>query len=125
MMWPTHCVQGSFGCEYHKDLVLKETDHEVLKGQIKMVESYSAFGNSGENTGLTEHLRNLGVTKCFCVGLAFDYCVGSTAEDGAKAMFNTYLIDDAAKAVNDATRETMNGRLKTAGVTVIKLDELK
>ena len=54
VMWPDHCVQGSFGSEYHKDVVHGENDIEVLKGQVKMVESYSGFGGNGEVTGLTE-----------------------------------------------------------------------
>jgi nicotinamidase-related amidase len=31
-MWPVHCVQGSHGAEYHKDVKLKDSDVEVLKG---------------------------------------------------------------------------------------------
>ena len=31
-MWPDHCIQGSHGSKYHEDLVLKESDIEVLKG---------------------------------------------------------------------------------------------
>ena len=32
VMWPTHCVQGSTGAEFHKDLVVKkETDIIVNK----------------------------------------------------------------------------------------------
>lgn len=52
VMWPVHCVQGSQGAEYQKDVIIKETDIEVLKGKEKMVESYSGFGGDGEETGL-------------------------------------------------------------------------
>ena len=79
IMWPTHCVQGSKGAEYHPNLVLKDTDIEILKGQLPLVESYSAFGDAGEDTKLAEILRRHGVTHVYCVGLAFDYCVGSMA----------------------------------------------
>ena len=51
-MWPDHCVQGDPGADYHKDVVVKDTDIEILKGQVKMVESYSGFGGDGEETGL-------------------------------------------------------------------------
>jgi len=33
-MWPDHCVQNTKGAEYHKDLVIKDTDIEILKGQV-------------------------------------------------------------------------------------------
>ena len=107
VMWPTHCVQGSDGANYHADLVKKDTDIEVLKGQIKTVESYSAFGGDGEETHLAEKLRAAGVTKVYCVGLAYDYCVGSTAEGAAQNGFETYLISDLAKSVASATEEIM------------------
>ena len=64
-----------------------------------MVESYSGFGSEHENTGLTEKLKELGVTKVYCVGLAFDYCVGSTAESAAKENFETYLLTDVTRSV--------------------------
>ena len=51
-MWPTHCVVGTIGAEYHEDLVHKSTDKEILKGTKKWVESYSGFGGDGEETGL-------------------------------------------------------------------------
>ena len=124
-MWPTHCVQGSFGCEYHKDLVRKDSDKEIFKGKLKMVESYSGFGGDGEETGLDQYLKSNNVKRCFTVGLAYDYCVGSTAEDSAKHGYKTYLIDDAARSVADATKQTMSDRLSKAGVTVINLDQLQ
>lgn len=107
-MWPTHCVVGTKGCEYHPDFVRKDSDIEVLKGQVKMVESYSAFGGEGEETGLTKILKDKHVTDCYVVGLAWDYCVGSTAYDSAQNGYKTFMIKEATRSVNDATKETMN-----------------
>ena len=58
-------------------------------------------------TTLLADLKAKGVTKLFVVGLAYDYCVGSTAEDGAKNGFETYLITDATRSVAGASAETM------------------
>lgn len=91
-MWPTHCVQGTDGGEYHPNLQLSHTDTEVLKGQLKMVESYSAFGGDGEVTGLKQFLRKNSVQQVFVVGLAYDYCVGSTANDAALSGFKTFIV---------------------------------
>ena len=82
-MWPDHCVQGSTGAEYHKDLVLADSDGEVLKGQSKMIECYSGFGDYGEDTGLKQLLNDRNVGTVYCCGLALDYCVGSTAVSAA------------------------------------------
>ena len=45
------------------------------------------------------------------MGLALDYCVGSTAVDGAKHGFKTYLVTDAAKSVAAASEAEMHKRL--------------
>ena len=89
-----------------------------------MVESYSAFGDAGEDTGLAEILRKNGVTHVYCVGLAFDYCVGSTALRAAAEGFKTFIIKDATRSVAPETEEIMGERLEDAGVLSIKTDEL-
>jgi len=109
VMWPDHCVQGTFGAEFHKDFVKKETDIDVLKGTLKMVETYSGFGSIelGEDTGLIKKFKELNIKNVYCCGLAFDYCVGSTACDSAKFGFNTYLIKDASKSVAETSQKGM------------------
>ena len=107
VMWPDHCVQGKRGAEFHPDVVVKDSDIQILKGQNKLVESYSGFGGDGEDTGLTEKLQSYGVTKVYVCGLAFDYCVGSTAESAAQAGFHTMLIQDATRSVAKETAEKM------------------
>lgn len=120
VMWPTHCVQGSPGAEYHQEVVRKETDIEVLKGQMKMVESYSGFGGDGEETGLEAVLKEKGVTKVYACGLAYDYCVGSTAESAAQAGFETYIIMDATRSVAPESAAKMKVRLDAANVKEIE-----
>lgn len=105
-------------------MVLKETDIEILKGLMPMVESYSAFGDAGEDTKLGDVLRQNGVTHVYCVGLAFDYCVGSTALSAAGEGFKTYIIKDATRSVAKETEEIMSKRLEDAGVATIRTHEL-
>lgn len=62
---------------------MKDSDIQVLKGQAKMVESYSGFGNDFEDTGLANLLKEKDVGIVYSCGLAYDYCVGSTAESAA------------------------------------------
>ena len=118
-MWPDHCVQGSKGAEFHPEVVVKDTDIQILKGQEKLVESYSGFGGDGEDTGLAEKLQSQGVTKVYICGLALDYCVGSTAESAAKAGFHTMVISDATKSVSKETEDLMLKRLEAAQVILV------
>ena len=108
-MWPDHCVAGKFGAEYHKDIVLKDSDIEVYKGKMRLVETYSGFGSIdlGEDLGLVKKLLDLNVKNIYCCGLAYDYCVGSTAYDAAKFGFNSFLITDAAKSVAPDSHKAM------------------
>ena len=88
------------------------------------VDSYSGFGSPPEVTTLLADLRSKNVTKLYCVGLAYDYCVGSTAHDGAKNGFKTFLITDATRAVADPSTETMRKSLADNGVTEITSDQM-
>jgi len=109
MMWPVHCIQGSKGAEYHPDFEFNpDVDIEVLKGTKRWVESYSGFGGEGEDAGLERKPREHDVKAIYVVGLAYDYCVGSTAIDGAKLGFKTFLLEDASRAVGPETTKRMN-----------------
>ena len=88
VMWPMHCVQGSLGSDLNLNLHYNnDKDIVVCKGKLERVDSYSGFGSYPEKTELEDILRNNQIAKVFSCGLAFDYCVGSTAIDAAKLGF--------------------------------------
>ena len=99
VMWPAHCIQGSKGSEFHSELEIKPSDIIVSKGLMDRVDSYSGFGSPPEKTELETILRNNQITKVFTCGLAFDYCVGSTAYDAAAKGFQSLIILDATRSV--------------------------
>lgn len=123
-MWPDHCLQNQFGSEFQKDLVVKDTDIKILKGKDKMVESYSGFGNEHEDTGLTTILKEKGVGVVYSCGLAYDYCVGSTAISAQEAGFTSILLSDATRHVADPTAAIMKEKLKEAGVREIESKDI-
>jgi nicotinamidase/pyrazinamidase len=101
-LWPDHCVQGSAGAALHPGL---ETDRASLilrKGMNADVDSYSAFveADGGTTTGLAALLRARGVRRVFCCGLATDYCVAFSALDARAAGFETFVIEDACRAID-------------------------
>jgi len=49
---------------------------------------------------LFEYLNEQKVTDVFICGLAYDFCVGSTAIDSAKNGFNTKIIKDATGEIS-------------------------
>ena len=53
------------------------------------------------------------MTRVFCAGLAFDYCVRYSAEDANSQRFETYVIEDACRALDmqgsaAATRDSLS-----------------
>ena len=52
-----------------------------------------------QKTELETILRNNQITRVFSCGLAFDYCVGSTAYDAAAKGFQSFIIQDATRSV--------------------------
>ena len=102
VLWPVHCVQGSFGAEFHKDLNLEKVTHIVQKGKNPEVDSYSGFQDNNQlvKTDLEDYLKFKDIELVEIVGLALDYCVKFTCLDAANAGFITCLHYKGTKAVN-------------------------
>lgn len=102
VLWPAHCVQGTFGAELHSDLKLRGRVRLFVKGTDPEVDSYSGFfDNARKNsTGLGEYLKRCGVDEIFIMGLATDYCVKFTALDAVDLGFSVNVIVDGCRAVN-------------------------
>ena len=96
--WPVHCVQNTYGAEFHPDLQTNKIDRILLKGTQNKDDGYSAF--DATTISLRDFLREEGVTDLYVCGLATDYCVKATALDACKQGFRTYVITDAVAAVN-------------------------
>eukprot|EP00484_Ammonia_sp_Unknown_P012992 CAMPEP_0197073564 /NCGR_PEP_ID=MMETSP1384-20130603/210672_1 /TAXON_ID=29189 /ORGANISM="Ammonia sp." /LENGTH=228 /DNA_ID=CAMNT_0042512401 /DNA_START=36 /DNA_END=722 /DNA_ORIENTATION=+ len=127
MMWPDHCVQGSNGAKIHKDLQREQSDKVILKGMDPSVDSYSAFMDNDKKTktALNGVLKEADITELYCVGLAFDYCVGNTALDGVDLGYKVCVVDPASKSVAPESDKEMREKCKEKGVTIIeKVDEL-
>ena len=122
-MWPDHCVQGTFGAEFHKDLDRSKVTHIVQKGKNTEIDSYSGFQDNNHflKTDLEDYLKFHDIQLVEIVGLALDYCVKFTCFDAAKAGFITCLHFNGTKAVNvkpDNARDTIY-QLVQNGITVL------
>ena len=102
VLWPDHCVQGTKGAEFHGDLNMNKVEAVFRKGMNPEIDSYSGFYDNGykKATGLAGYLRDRSVIKVYVCGLAADYCVAFTAKDALKENFETYVIEDATRAID-------------------------
>ena len=94
--WPAHCVQDSYGADFHPAMVLPAGVTIVRKGTSPDQDAYSGFIDSD----LGAQLKDAGVTRVFVGGLATDYCVLNTALDALKNGLETYVLSDAIGAVD-------------------------
>jgi nicotinamidase/pyrazinamidase len=121
MVWPTHCVVGTWGHNVHGELAAAlgrweatrlRTVEKVLKGQNPMTEQYSAVRaevpiasdpRTQTNRALVDRIVGFpGLT--FIAGEASSHCVAATAEDlfgemSAERLSRIVLIEDAMSPV--------------------------
>ncbi|MGO4705292.1 nicotinamidase [Microvirga sp. 2MCAF38] len=123
VLWPDHCVQSTHGAEIAKGIDIPHASLVIRKGHDRAIDSYSAFVEADRKTrtGLASYLRERGFKRVFCAGLAMDFCVAWTALDAKAAGFETYLIEDAARAIDTGgSLEKALADLKAAKVHVIQ-----
>jgi len=103
ILWPDHCVPGTKGAEFHKDLHTILAHAIIRKGYNPEIDSYSGFleNDKKSETGLAGLLSSLKVKKIFICGLALDYCCFWTAMDGLDFGFKVYLLADLTKGIDD------------------------
>ena len=102
ILWPDHCVQGSTGANFHRDLNTNKSDLILRKGSNPKIDSYSAFFENDKNTttGLEGYLIKKDIKRLYLCGLAFDYCVFYSALDGANLGFEVFVFQDLTKAID-------------------------
>ena len=103
VLWPDHCVQGTKGAELSTAIDWRKTEAVFRKGTNPEIDSYSGFYDNGyvKSTGLSHYLRGRGVTAVYLAGLAGDYCVYFTAKDALAEGFDTYVMEDATRAISE------------------------
>ncbi len=102
VLWPDHCVQGTPGADFHKDLRIPHAELIIRKGYRQHMDSYSAFfeADGKATTGLRGYVRDRGFRTLYFVGLATDFCVGWSALDARKVGLQALVIEDACRGID-------------------------
>jgi nicotinamidase/pyrazinamidase len=102
VLWPDHCVQGTPGARIAEALRLPRAELIIRKGYNAAIDSYSGFMEADRRTrtGLAGYLRERGIKRVFCAGLATDFCVAWTALDARAGGFPAAAIEDACRAID-------------------------
>ncbi len=104
VLWPDHCVQSSHGAALADGLDVPRAELVIRKGFHHQIDSYSAFLEADQTTttGLGGYLRARGFRRVFVCGLATDFCVAWTAMDARREGFDTFVIEDASRGIDQA-----------------------
>ena len=102
ILWPDHCVRGTTGAAFHRDLDVAGAEMILRKGFRREIDSYSGFFENDRSTatGLAGYLRERGFRRVFLCGLALDFCVRYTAEDAIRCGFAAIVIEDACRGID-------------------------
>ncbi|HVZ82688.1 MAG TPA: bifunctional nicotinamidase/pyrazinamidase [Terracidiphilus sp.] len=126
-LWPAHCVQQTFGAEFHPRLKLPQAELILRKGFRPEIDSYSAFFENDRTTptGLDGYLRERGLTRVFFAGLAYDYCVGFSALDARRLGLPAFVLCDACRAIDlNNSAAAMEAEFAQAGVVLLESAQL-
>lgn len=125
VLWPQHCVQGSSGAEFHRDLDVTRASLVVRKGFRRGIDSYSALVENDKRTptGLLGYLRERELKTVFVAGLALDFCVRFSAEDARKAGFEVVVIEEACRGIDlDGSVAAAHRSFRELGISIVGLE---
>ncbi|KAJ3120736.1 hypothetical protein HK098_004276 [Nowakowskiella sp. JEL0407] len=101
-IWPDHCIQNERGAEYANEELKTIYDVEILKGVSHRGNGYTGFGEYlDSNQSLALALVDRGIETILVCGLATDYCVRTTAVDGAKVTTGDIVKERERKVIVD------------------------
>ena len=125
-VWPVHCVQHTWGAEFHRDLDVAPQAAVVKKG-VDGSDGYSGFSVrdpvSGESsdTELGNLLQQAGARRLVIVGLAGDVCVKETALDGRRLGWEVVVPLSATRFVEleEGDGQRAIDAMQAAGIEII------
>jgi nicotinamidase/pyrazinamidase len=99
--WPTHCVRGTKGAEFHPTLELPRQATIITKGDSPDKPGYSAFeGHTADARSLLTDLQKRHIEHVYVGGLATDYCVKHSVLDALNEGLHVTVLEDAVAGVD-------------------------
>jgi nicotinamidase/pyrazinamidase len=124
VLWPVHCVQGSYGAAFSSQFRTERLSEVFRKGIDPGIDSYSGFFDNGRkrSTGLAEYLRGRSIDELYICGLATDYCVKFSALDSIGCGIRTRVIEDACRGVNleQGDSAAAIAEIRKAGASIVE-----
>ncbi len=125
--WPDHCVAGSSGAAFHRDLRTEKAQAVIRKGWRREIDSYSAFFENDRKTptGLAGLLRELQVARVVLCGLATDFCVAYSALDARRLGLEATVVLDGCRAIDlEGSLAAATAEMGQNGVNLVQSADL-
>ena len=129
VLWPDHCVEGTSGADFHKELDLNPVNLIIRKGFRPELDSYSAFFENDRTTptGLDGFLRSLSIDTIIMGGLATDFCVFYSAMDALNLSYKTIIAVDTVRGVDlpAGSADEALEKIKSKGAILLESGEIE
>lgn len=121
--WPKHCVENTWGSEFHEDLTIVPDAPVIYKGTNPGEDGYSAFSVESSSgwkhpTELDDYLATHNIAAVDIVGIALDVCVKATALDALELGYHTTVILSATAPVTAKGGEEALEEMQAKGVVI-------
>ncbi|CAI4227820.1 unnamed protein product [Auanema sp. JU1783] len=124
ILYPTHCVQGSWGAQLHPQMIISPNAKYIRKGTDVHIDSYSAFkeNDGARRTELDSLLRDDGITAVLACGLAYDICVMHTLKDAASLGYLSAIVTDCSKGLSTEKKKEADDLFRAKKVAIVSED---
>ncbi|KYM46684.1 isochorismatase [Fusobacterium necrophorum subsp. funduliforme] len=111
---PEHCLEGTCGIDFYKDLKPYENDYIIKKRR------YSAFFA----TDLDLLLRRLDMNTLILTGVATDVCVEATAQDAQQLGYHVIVIPECVAGTSFIAHQAALDNIKVHFGKIISLNKI-
>lgn len=125
--WPPHCVQGTWGAQFHPALEVPPDAIIISKGMDPEQDSYSCFqAYLPDGVEFAIDLQRRRIRHLYVGGLATDYCVKSSVLDAIRHGFKVSVLVDAIRGVNlnPGDSEKAIAEMVRAGAEMVTLEQV-
>lgn len=125
MVWPVHCVAGTYGAEINPALDQGRISLVIRKGLDRDVDSYSAYkDNNGSNPTVLNDIFAGTTVDMYVCGIATEVCVKNTAIDAIMPYVTVHVISDACAGVTAEGHDAALDEMKNMGIAVVTSEEI-
>ena len=122
-MWPSHCVAGTPGADFHPALVHGTTESALFDAVVDKGRSsaaYSGFeGTTPDGLALADWLRSRAIDGVELCGIATDHCVRATAVDALAEGFRVRVVLDLCAGIDDDAVARALDELRAGGADIV------